>query len=141
MSERKFKPTTNEEGQVAILYSPGYGSGWSTNIYLPGGNNEVKDFFIYGDEKIVKTIENINSIPDEKEIDLEKKEYLRNLIKEYIEDILENKFNLEHWQYSLYGLKQLDIYWAWPGEKISIQEFDGSEYIINEDDLFIVEKP
>jgi len=141
MSERKFKPTTNEEGQVAILYSPGYGSGWSTNIYLPAGNDEVNNFFIYGDEKIVKIIENINSIPDEKETDLEKKEYLRNLVKEYIEDILENKFNLEHWQYSLYGLKKLDIYWAWPGEKISIQEFDGSEYIINEDDLFVVEAP
>lgn len=136
-----IKPTTNEEGKVAILYSPGYGGGWSTNQCNLPDDKKALDFFIYGDEKIVKTIENINSMPEEKEIDLKKKNYLRTLVREYIEEILVNEFNLEDWQYSLYGLRDLDIYWARPGEKISIQEYDGSEYIISEDDLFVVEKP
>lgn len=137
-----IKPTTNEEGKVAILYSPSYGGGWSTSQYNLPDDKKVLDFFIYGDEKIVRTIENIDSMSDYKEIDLKKKNYLRTLVREHIEEILMNEFNLEDWQYSLYGLRDLTIYWARPGEKILIQEeYSGSESIISEDDLFVVEKP
>lgn len=96
------------DGKVAILYSPGYGAGWSS-----WNNDELKEFLLH-DEKLVELVES----NQREKID----EYVKLL---YAEDYV-----------STLGAKNLLIVWVEPGTQFRIEEYDGSERIEFNNDTY-----
>ena len=89
----------NADGQVAILYSPGYGAGWTTWCW----DHEVKEALTF-DAEIVKLL----------------------LEKKFNE--IENYTNEKYEQCPL-GLSDLEIMWLDPETPFRIEEYDGSESV------------
>ena len=88
------------DGKVAILYSPGYGSGWST-----AEEGKQRDFLLF-DKRIVELVE-------DKRFDE---------VKKYVDSVYPDEFYLE-------GADQLEIMWVPLGTEFRVEEYDGSEYI------------
>ena len=98
------------DGKVAVLFSRGYGAGWGSWNY---GVHEVIMFH----PKIVQMVE------DGRKMDI-------------TEEWLEKELGLE----GVYtgGREGLYIEWVPEGTKFRIDEYDGAESIITEDDLNMV---
>ena len=89
------------DGKVAILYSPGFGAGWST-----WNDDEFKEFLLH-DEKLVELVET-----DQKD-----------KIEEYVKSVIPSGFYGG-------GIDELQIAWVSQGNPFYITEYDGSEGII-----------
>ena len=89
------------DGKVAILYSPGFGAGWST-----WNNDEYREFLLH-DEKLVELVET-------------KQE---DKIVEYVKSVYPGEY------ITLLGLDDLEVEWVSSGTQIIITEYDGSEGI------------
>lgn len=93
------------DGQVAILYSAGFGAGW----YSWHGVEEL----LY-DPKIVKMLEDGSD---------------DDAIMEY----LDNKYNANEYYFG--GVDGLTIHWLPVGTKFYIDEYDGAESVCTEDSI------
>jgi hypothetical protein len=99
----------NEEGKVAVLYSPGYGAGWST--WAHDENVRVLSAF---DVEVVKWI--MAGKPK------------NHFTQEYFEE--------KYGGYVFVGdMDQLEIEWIEPGTKFRIREYDGFESIETLDEV------
>ena len=93
------------DGKVAVLVSQGYGAGWST--WMDNDSNES-----VFDPDVVKAVEKGTSYED-------------------ILPYLKKKYNEEYFG----GYYQLVIEWVPVGQKFRIEEYDGLESILFEEDL------
>lgn len=99
------------DGKVAILFSPGYGAGWSSW----NSDRNIPKEFLFHDEKLVEMVENNE----------------RHKIPAYAKSLYP-----EGW-YG--GADDLFIEWVEPGTQFRIAEYDGSERIeFNYDDYWNV---
>jgi hypothetical protein len=89
----------NDAGQVAILYSPGYGAGWST------WNQFCREGLIF-DKRLVQLI-----------LDDKRGEITEELLDEF------------GYPECYASTEQLQIEWLDPGTQFIINEYDGSESI------------
>jgi hypothetical protein len=90
------------DGLVAILYSPGYGAGWST-----WNDEEFKEFLLH-DEKLVELVETEQT----------------GKIKEYVESVFPSG------NFCGGGIDELQIAWVPQGTPFHIEECDGGERLI-----------
>lgn len=99
----------NSEGKVAVLFSSGYGAGWSS------WNEEHKEQLLF-DPEIVKIVLGNSEAYDGSKL---------------IRDHCDKKYGIG----SIYtgGVDTLEIYWATPGELFQIDEFDGYESVSSRD--------
>lgn len=98
MSIEKYK---RDNGDVAVLYSPGFGAGWSTWA------SEYVEFLMFDKGLVELAMRNA----DEDEVD----EYIKSKIgDEYV---------------FLGGWRDITIGWAQKGDRFEISEYDGSESI------------
>lgn len=89
----------NADGQVAVLVSAGYGAGFST----------------WNDEALAY---------DARVVDL----YLRNKMKFYTdEELAEQLAEMGYEDVYLGGWNDLELHWCRPGDRVRINEYDGSE--------------
>jgi hypothetical protein len=89
------------DGKVAVLYSPGYGAGWST------WNSDIPELVF--DPTLVQMVLD--------RVDLQE-------MKDYCSDKWFNK------DLYLGGLEDLCVYWVPQGERFRIDEYDGSESVV-----------
>jgi len=107
------------DGKVAVLYSPGFGAGWYTWNSLRGESEEQSMSLIF-DPTIVELIEKRNG---ENRLDINDK------IVERAEKLLpEGYFG---------GVDDLAIAWLPEGSQFTIDEYDGSESIVTQNELWI----
>ena len=117
----KYSKLVSSDGEVAILYSPGYGTGWSTEV-----NSEIS---LENREQLVK---------DSRLVQFVLSPYFKNnfsigshnpsdYIKQYITLLLEDwsKDDIP----SFLGLYKLRVELIPEGTKFRINEYDGSESI------------
>lgn len=99
------------DGKVAVLYSPGYGAGWST-----WNDNEFKEFLLF-DVGLVELVLN-------KELDK---------IDNYIKEKFGDKY------VCTIGAEDLDVEWIPVGTEFRVTEYDGYESIeyMGEIDYFV----
>ena len=100
------------DGKVAVLISTGYGAGWSTW-------NGHKEMIFH--PKLVEWVESEQPIVVD--------------ISTILKEILGEK---EAEEIYLGGVDQLSVIWVPQGTKFKIEEYDGSEYIITENDLDLI---
>ena len=93
---------------MAVIISPGYGSGYSTEINMNGLSTAQREFLKFGDLEFVKMIEAKASADDLYRYALKK--LPANIISE---DLFES----------------LDIAWLQVGERFRITKYDGAESI------------
>jgi hypothetical protein len=99
------------DGKVAILYSPGYGAGWSSD-----NEDKFKEFLLH-DEKLVELVETNQ----------------RDKIEDYVKSVFPGENFIFH------GVYNLEIEWVEKGTQFRIDEYDGYEDIIyNHDDYWNV---
>ena len=96
----------DEEGNVAVLISPGFGAGWST--WSRGQETEALLF----DSRLVDAV--LAEMPADE-------------FEKYCESL-----GYEHY---MGGAKDLEVIWLEPGTRFQIHEYDGSETIQTFDDL------
>lgn len=94
------------EGKVAVLYSPGFGAGWST--WAGAG---LQDFALYSPE-IVELVE----------------QNRHNEIKNKVKEILGDTY------FCTLGAADLEIEWVPVGTAFIVSEYDGSEAIYFKED-------
>lgn len=97
----------NGDGDVAVLYSPGYGAGWSTWAIEHSAN-------VVFDRRLVELVLN-----DE-----------RDKITEELMSSLGYK------DVYVGGANMLEIAWLKPGTHFRIDEYDGNESIVTIDNLY-----
>lgn len=102
----EFQKRYNEDGQVAVLISHGFGAGWST--WASAGEEEAMLF----DSRIVDAV-------------LAGEDRLK------IEALVES---LGYESYTG-GADGLTVYWVDPGTRFTVEEYDGSETLRTFDDL------
>jgi len=96
------KYVSDADGLVAVLYSPGYGAGWST-----WNSGELGTEFMMFDQQLVKfALEGADEAT----------------VEEYLDKIT------EHVPY-LGGWRDIEIAWMEPGTTFIISEYDGGEGI------------
>lgn len=100
------------DGKVAVVYSEGYGAGWST------WNTELEELVFH--PKIVEMV-------------------LNGRKSEINEDWLAENLGEEYADVICFGAGNLTIKWVPIGTKFLITECDGAESIITLDDLLIFE--
>jgi hypothetical protein len=105
------------DGKVAVLYSPGYGAGWST------WNYEYPEMLF--DPEIVEFLEQHEN--DDPRDTLLKREVTRK-----IEEIAEKKYPDGYFG----GADDLTIVWLDEGTHFIVNEYDGSESINVRDDMY-----
>lgn len=101
----------DEHGNLAILISPGFGTGWSTD-------NEILEFAI--DAELVKMVYDAvhpSSVPKEK---IEKR------CKEIVDEIDKPD---PYFYLNLFGWNNVIIKWIPKGKVFQIRNYDGNEYI------------
>jgi len=102
---------TIRDGKVAVIISPGFGTGWSTE-------NRGNDWFIYGDPTFVRLVEENTDV---------------KTLTSYVNTLL----NPTGDKYICFlGIDNLEIEWVPVGTVFRILEYDGSEYV----DVFDVSK-
>lgn len=98
------------DGKVAVLYSPGFGAGWST-----WGDSEFRDRLLF-DPEVVAWVEGgkVGSLPD-----------------------LEAKYGIDFYDG---GASDLTVRWVPIGTRFRIHEYDGSESVVlfEEEDWVLV---
>ena len=94
------------DGKVAVLYSPGYGAGWST-----WNGDKYREFLLH-DEKLADLVE-FNQ---------------QDKIEEYVKSLYPGEY------VCVLGAHQLQVEWVSPGTQFRIEEYDGSERIEFNDD-------
>ena len=99
----------NEDGEVAILYSPGYGAGWYT------WNSENKE--ILTNPQLVQMVLN-----DERS----------KITDSFMQKLLNTK------SFYSGGARDLQVEWMTEGQHFRIEEYDGSERILYKDDISLV---
>ena len=98
------------DGKVAVLYSPGYGSGW-----FSWNQSDAPAEFLLHDEKIVELVETDQ----------------RDKIEEYVNSLYPDVY--------CGGVEDLKIEWVPQGTQFRIEEYDGYESIrLNHDDYWNV---
>lgn len=98
---------TNEHGEVAILYAPGFGAGWYS------WNRSIRPSMLFDPELI--------------------RLHLQNATQQTIEEYCKAKWPDAY----LGGLDQVTVTWRPAGTKFIIKEYDGYESIITLDELDI----
>ena len=99
------------DGLVAVLYSPGYGAGWST-----WNDDKYREFLLH-DEKLVDLVETNQ----------------HSKIKDYVESVYPDEY------VCVLGAKKLRVEWVSPGTQFRISDYDGSESMVsNSDDYWNV---
>lgn len=100
------------DGRVAVLYSPGFGAGWSTwNSIREGG-----DALLF-DPSIVYMVEEMNKLEDEDSL---RKDWLQNIV-DYCAKTYPDCYTG--------GVDDLRVEWIPQGTMFKINEYDGSESI------------
>lgn len=99
----------NKDGDVAVLYSPGFGAGWSTWI------TEYFEDVVF-DRRLVELVLN-----DE---------------RDKITDELMNSFGYPDVYTG--GADALEVAWLKPGTHFRIDEYDGSESIVTIENLYYI---
>jgi len=89
------------DGKVAVLYSPGFGAGWST-----WNDDEYREFLLH-DEKLVELVETKQ----------------KGKIVEYVKSVYPGKY------LTLLHVADLEVEWVPSGTQFIITEYDGSEDI------------
>ena len=89
------------DGKVAVLYSPGFGAGWST-----WNDDKYREFLLH-DEKLVELVETNQ----------------QDKIEKYVKTVFPDEY------VCLLGADQLQVEWVYPGTQFIITDYDGSEYI------------
>jgi hypothetical protein len=107
------------DGQVAVLYSPGFGAGWYTWNSLRGESEEQSLQLIF-DPIIVELVEKRNG---------DNYREINNDIENRGEEILSEGY--------FGGAGDLTIAWLPVGTKFLINEYDGSESIQTIEDLWL----
>jgi len=97
------------DGKVAVLYSPGFGAGWSTWAY--NGEEDNRDFMLF-DPTLVDMVENKDSTED-------------------IETYVKSKYPHTYCG----GADDLTIFWLPVGTAFRIHEYDGSESVEIRDEM------
>lgn len=95
------------DGKVAVLYSPGFGAGWSS------WNSDHRDFALF-DAGLVALAERGATAEEAKRYAVE-------------------KTGTEY--FCILGWRDIKIAWMDPGTGFKIEEYDGSESIITQSDL------
>jgi len=103
------------DGHVAVIISSGWGAGWSTWHYGP--HRETLIFH----PKLVEWVES--------------EQPTVVAISTILKEILGEK---EAEEIYLGGVDQLSVIWVPQGIKFKIEEYDGTEYIITENDLDLI---
>lgn len=99
------------DGMVAVLYSPGYGAGWSTwNSYRGYGN------VLLFDPSLVYMVEEMNKVEEEDR----KASWVDNIVEYCTKKYPEGYFG---------GADDLQICWIPVGTQFKVNEYDGSESI------------
>lgn len=102
----------NEDGKVAVLYSPGHGAGWSTWHNIPD---------LVFDPVVVKYVLART---------LENKDEINKAIEKYAYDTYAKKVEGQEELYiCTLGVDTLQIKWVDPGTEFIIQEYDGYEEV------------
>ena len=96
-----------QDGQVAILYSPGYGAGWSTWAHEP----EIAEFLLF----------------DRRLVELANRKASEGEVKLFLESIFGEEY------ISTGGWKKIAFRWIPVGAKFWIAEYDGSESVMQSD--------
>lgn len=103
-----MKPTKLiRDGKIAVLYSPGYGAGWSS-----WADNKIRDFLIF-DEGLVKFAEAKSPASE-------------------VEKYLKAKLGKDGDIYTG-GWEDIEVEWLPEGEAFVIEEYDGNESIQTKD--------
>ena len=113
----KVEKYVREDGKVAVLYSPGWGAGWST--WCTGDQQE----FLLFDRNIVEMVLQTDF---QSQLSIQQ---LEQNAKEYVDSI---------WgDCAVYcgGVSSLDIEWMEPGTKFTIHEHDGNEVVMKQEDF------
>jgi hypothetical protein len=97
-----------EDGNVAILYSPGYGAGWSSWAHEP----EIAEFLLF----------------DRRLIEAAKAEATEEEVSEFLATI----FGPDQYIYTG-GWDQIASRWIPVGTRFRIEEYDGSESVTQYD--------
>lgn len=92
------------DGMVAVLYSPGYGAGWSTWAH----NDDIAKFLTF-DRRLVAAAE-------------------RNATSDEVEELLADIFGPDTYV-GTSGWSKIKIAWVEKGQRFQIAEYDGSESI------------
>ena len=110
MTEKYIK-----DGKVAVAYSPGYGAGWSTWVF----DDTLTDTLIFHPDVI-------NMILSNKQSEIDK-------------DWLVEHFGEEFKDVYCVGASNLNIEWVPVGTQFRIDEYDGSERVIElaNDNIYI----
>jgi hypothetical protein len=105
-----------KDGKVAVAYSPEFGAGWSTWVY---NNNKLTDTLIFHPDII-------NMILSNKQSEIDK-------------DWLVEHFGEEFKEVYCGGASNLSIEWIPVGTQFRIDEYDGSESIVElkSDNIYI----
>lgn len=101
---KPIEKVTNEQGQVAVLYSPGFGAGWFS------WHKDAKACLF--DPEVVRWV--LDGKPKDKEPDVEDGRY-----GEY---------------FYAGGMHDLTVAWLAPGTRFRIDEYDGSESLVVDGD-------
>ena len=98
------------DGKVAVLYSPGFGAGWSTWAYA--GDENYRNFMLF-DPTLVAMVERGDSV---------------GAIEAYVTSVYPNTY--------CGGADDLTIEWLPVGTAFRIHEYDGSESVDVRDDMY-----
>jgi hypothetical protein len=100
-NEKKIEKYYNEKGEVAVLYSPGFGAGWST-----WADDSVKENVLFN--KIIVEL------------------VLNNKHSEITNELCESLFGSSFY---VGGAHDLEVKFLRPGTQFIINEYDGNETI------------
>lgn len=102
MSLINFEKVRNENGQVAVVYSPGFGAGWST-----WASTEQKNAMLFHPEIVKAVLENR---------------------RHELDEILTGIFGSKNKPYAG-GASKTKVFWLDSGTLFDVSEYDGSESI------------
>ena len=111
------------DGKVAVLISPGFGSGWTT------WNSDHRDV-----EQMLFDPDIVNAVLEfmaKEDTDWRVKYGSRRSLVMKIKKIALAKYGHEHDDYGYYenGLRDVEVVWVEKGQKFIINEYDGAESI------------
>ena len=102
------------DGNVAVLYSPGYGAGWSTECY----DNDLAETLLFH-PLIVEKVESGH-------------------VNEITTEWLVQQFGREFEGVYCGGANQLEIEWLPEGTAFRVDEYDGFETVITNKHLYYI---
>lgn len=106
----------NEEGKVAVMYSPGFGAGWSSREWCNSDNPKEQEIRAF-DKDIVEAIL--------------KKDYK---LAASLVNLKASGVDKEDDSFLEKTARKVCVEWLDPGEEIKIFEYDGSDDIVSKQD-------